>query len=479
MPSIPQSLLLLYTLAQAAFATNQTELNACLALNALTKHSLNTAVYFVPYTTDSLHWVTSSTQASTCVYLPASPEDLAAGVKLIGEQRVRFAISCSGHAMNPGFSSTPGIHISMHRFQNVSISTDRSYVDIGGGISWADVYSKLDGTGLSVVGGRVPGPGIGGFKITGGGGYSWKTNRYGLTGDTLILAKLVLPNGTLTTASDTVNPDLFWAIRGGGNRFGVLYSLRLQAIPQSSVVYGGVKLLTGDEIAPLLNATHNFANTNQDLHAQILPTVNYIEGEPSALLIALYDDDPGDINPFASFNASFNKQSFSSFVGSIPSLLQSGHRGSFNTVNFQSLSMPVLEQIKNQSRYWGQQMLAHSGSFVSLELEAFAPYAQFAKDAAWPHTTNSLPLNIYYSWDDAQQDDFWHSALKETARVLAETAKADGQELNGLNLYPNYAIAGTPAKLMYTEPNLIRLRQLQKVYDPNGVMLLTTFFDFE
>lgn len=130
--------------------------------------------------------------------------------------------------------------------------------------------------------------------MTGGGGFSWKTNRYGLTSDTMLQGELVLPNGTLAVVSDSINPDLFWAIRGGGNRFGVLYNIRLRAVPQEPIVYGGAKIYSGDEIPALLDATYDFAATNQDVSLQILPTTNYLLGQPLAILIALCDRDPGN-----------------------------------------------------------------------------------------------------------------------------------------------------------------------------------------
>lgn len=89
----------------------------------------------------------------------------------IGRYRAPFAVYSAGHASNKGFSSTTGVHIALKRMNQVSLSTDKSTVEIGTGNGWADVYDKLDGTGVNVVGGRVKGPGVGGFTL--GGGYSW------------------------------------------------------------------------------------------------------------------------------------------------------------------------------------------------------------------------------------------------------------------------------------------------------------------
>lgn len=105
------------------------------------------------------------------------------------------------------------------------------------------------------MGGRVTGVGVGGF-ITGGGGFSWKTNQYGLTVDTLLQADMVLPNGDLVTTSATSYPDLFFAIKGGGNQFGIIYNFRLTTNPQSDTVYGGLRTYTSDQLPALITAVN-------------------------------------------------------------------------------------------------------------------------------------------------------------------------------------------------------------------------------
>lgn len=86
--------------------------------------------------------------------------------------------------------------------------------------------------------------GVGGL-ILGGGGYSWKTNQYGLTIDTLIQAKVILPNGDDIVVSSSSHPGLLFALKGGGNQFGIVYSFRLLTVPQGSQVYGGLRTYVG------------------------------------------------------------------------------------------------------------------------------------------------------------------------------------------------------------------------------------------
>ncbi|KAK7710735.1 hypothetical protein SLS64_005639 [Diaporthe eres] len=86
----------------------------------------------------------------------------ATGIQMtaIGNHGAPFALYSAGHASNKGFSSTTGVHIAMKRMNQVVLSADKSTVEIGTGNGWADVYGKLDGTGVNVVGGRVKGPGV-------------------------------------------------------------------------------------------------------------------------------------------------------------------------------------------------------------------------------------------------------------------------------------------------------------------------------
>jgi FAD/FMN-containing dehydrogenase len=82
--------------------------------------------------------------------------------------RTPFAVKGGGHATNPGFSSTTGVQIAMTRFNQVVIDKTASLVEVGAGLIWDDVYKKLDGTGLNVVGGSVSGVGVAGFTLGGG-----------------------------------------------------------------------------------------------------------------------------------------------------------------------------------------------------------------------------------------------------------------------------------------------------------------------
>jgi len=248
---------LLFSIVTFAYAASQpvkrsNVTDACFSLKTLYEDE----VHFLlapQYTSTELRYMSNTVQSPACMFVPSAPQHLSIALELIGMNRVPFAVSSGRHASNIGFSSTTGVQIDLKGFQNVTLSADQSYVDIGSGNIWDNVYAALKGTGVNVVGGRVTGVGVGGF-IAGGCGYSWKTNQYGLTCDTLLQADMVLPNGTLVTATAESTPDLFWAIKGGGNRFGIVYNWRLKTNPQSQV-YGGLRTYTEDQLEYIANAT--------------------------------------------------------------------------------------------------------------------------------------------------------------------------------------------------------------------------------
>ena len=112
-----------------------------------------------------------------CSIEPGAPDDVALIVNLlplpvqlqqIFRARVPFAVKGGGHATNPGFSSTPGVHISMTRFNDIVISKDSRTVEIGAGLTRTDVYRYLIPKGLSVVGGRIDGVGVAGLTFSEG-----------------------------------------------------------------------------------------------------------------------------------------------------------------------------------------------------------------------------------------------------------------------------------------------------------------------
>ncbi|KAI4251236.1 MAG: hypothetical protein L6R42_008459, partial [Xanthoria sp. 1 TBL-2021] len=112
------------------------------------------------------------------------------------------------------------ILIDLQKLNQIQISQDKKVASLGPGGRWGDVLAALDPYDVSVIGGRIPQVGVAGVIL--GGGLFHFSGEYGLAGDNVKNFEIVLSDGTVTTANADRNPDLFWALKGGGANFGTV-----------------------------------------------------------------------------------------------------------------------------------------------------------------------------------------------------------------------------------------------------------------
>ncbi|KAJ4388552.1 hypothetical protein N0V93_006010 [Gnomoniopsis smithogilvyi] len=347
---------------------------------------------------------------------------------------------------------------------------------------YTDVYEKLDGSGVNVVGGRTAGPGVGGFTL--GGGYSWKTNQFGLTSDTVKLYNIVLTNGTITTASADTNPDLFWALQGGLNKFGVVTSAEFNTHTQPDQIYGGIIIYSTDYNDQIIAATQKFSEVNTDPKAQLITTLNTTPLGSLTFVIYFYDGpDPGNVfSMFDGIESTINlvsTQTFSSFVSLVDSNIQTSPRGSFNTMPTTKLSAGFLAAVANQSQALSNVASNYSGILLSYDVEPFLNYGQYARSSAFPHADSAVPLNLYYSWIGEDNDEFWLSTMQSNVDQLKQVAISEGIFNETAPLYPNYSPSTATLDQLYSSAGAARLREIRSAYDPGLVGDLAGGFSFK
>lgn len=120
--------------------------------------------------------------------------------------------------------------IDLRGLDSIEVNTQQSSVSVGVGATWDVVYSTLESYGLSALGGRVAGVGVGGLIL--GGGISFFGPRYGWACNQVASYEIVLANGSIVEASERHNADLWWGLRGGSNNFGVVTRVTLAAFEQ-------------------------------------------------------------------------------------------------------------------------------------------------------------------------------------------------------------------------------------------------------
>ena len=173
------------------------------------------------------------------VLRPESVGDVQAGVRFAARSGLLLSVRGGGHGF-PGLGTNDGgVVIDLSKLADVEIiDKERHLVRIGGGATWGQVAPALAPHGLAISSGDTKSVGVGGLTLTGGIG--WKVRKYGLALDNVVAAEVVTANGEVVPASAGENPELFWAIRGGGGNFGIAASLEYTLHQVGPMITGGL-----------------------------------------------------------------------------------------------------------------------------------------------------------------------------------------------------------------------------------------------
>lgn len=248
---------------------------------------------------------TCSALKPSCIIFPRTAGEVAAVMRVLGANDERFAVKSGGHSPNHHFASVDGGPlISTQRLDHVLLDPDTGIVDVGPGNRLDDVARKLHGTGWTFVGGRIGNTGVGGLVL--GGGLSYMSAQYGWSASSVIEFEVVLANGTVVRATGETHPDLFVALRGGGNNFGVVTNYRLQARRQGDVYAGNLVFARKPELdRRLLRAVRDFTEHNTDDRAAVIVTAERtnVDLVDSWILFLFYDGPEVPEGTFANFTS--------------------------------------------------------------------------------------------------------------------------------------------------------------------------------
>ncbi|KAL8991966.1 MAG: hypothetical protein Q9169_007492, partial [Polycauliona sp. 2 TL-2023] len=205
------------------------------------KSSLKSSELLLPdcdaYRLKIKRWADSCEKKAGAILLASSCDDIATTLLFVRSHGIDFAVCGGGHSTSGASSSSGGLVIDLSSMRSVRVDPSAKTITAEGGCLWADVDAAAAQHRLATVGGTINHTGIGGLTL--GGGYGWLSGQYGLVIDNLLSTDMVLADGRKVTASPTENDDLFWAVRGAGQSFGVATSFTYRAFEQSSLVFAG------------------------------------------------------------------------------------------------------------------------------------------------------------------------------------------------------------------------------------------------
>ena len=165
-----------------------------------------------------------------------SERDVAAAIEYARREELRIAIRCGGHNGGGLGSVDDGIVIDLSEMKGITVDAAARTVRVQGGALASELDAATHEHGLAVPVGIIGTTGVGGLTLGGGTGHL--TRAAGLTIDHLIAATVVLADGSIVETDAEREPDLFWAIRGGGGNFGVVTSFSFTCVPVANVVAG-------------------------------------------------------------------------------------------------------------------------------------------------------------------------------------------------------------------------------------------------
>lgn len=187
-------------------------------------------------------------------------------------QDCHFAIKGQGHAPSKEFANIDhGITVDLSGLDSVTVNLDASIASVGTGARWLDVYTLLDPLNKTVAGGRNGAVGVGGLTI--GGGISYFSPQVGFTCDTVASFEVVLASGEIVNANNTSHSDLFRALKGGLNNFGVVTRIDFRTLPINEILGGNV-VNDVEYRGEVFNAFAAIANAKEyDVHASIVTSL--------------------------------------------------------------------------------------------------------------------------------------------------------------------------------------------------------------
>lgn len=185
-------------------------------------------------------------------------EDVVAALAFARAHGLPVAVRAGGHSVAGLSLCDDGLVLDVRRIADVGVDPIRRIARIGGGAVWADVDRATQTHGLATTGGRVSTTGVAGLTL--GGGSGWLERKHGLACDNLLAAELVTWDGRIVRASAEENPELLWALRGGGGSFGVVTALELALHPVGPEVFGGVALFDAARAGEVLRTFRDVMN---------------------------------------------------------------------------------------------------------------------------------------------------------------------------------------------------------------------------
>ena len=215
----------------------------------------------------------------------ADDADIVASVRFAREHELVAAVRGGGHNVAGTAVCDDGLVIDLSLMKAIEVDATQRTARALGGVLWGELDQATQAFGLAVPGGTDSEVGIAGLTL--GGGNGWLMGLYGATCDNLLAANVITADGQSVSTSAQDNPDLFWALRGGGGNFGIVTSFCYRLHPVGPAVIGGAILYAYRDALKVLRNFRDFARSAPD-PLTVYACFIYDSGQPVVAIAACY-----------------------------------------------------------------------------------------------------------------------------------------------------------------------------------------------
>jgi FAD/FMN-containing dehydrogenase len=398
--------------------------------------------------------------------------DVMRGIAIARQRGIPLAVRGGGHNIAGSALCDDGLVLDLSQMRTVHVDPDRRRARVSGGAILGDFDHEAQAFGLATPLGINSTTGVAGLTL--GGGFGWLSRKYGLSVDNLVSADVITADGRRVVASSDSEPDLFWALRGGGGNFGVVTEFEFALHPVGPEVHAGLvvypfeqaqEVLTRyrDSIAGLSDEQSVWVVLRKAPPLPFLPPA--MHGKP-VVVIAAFCTGGEQIGEATFALARSYGQACGEHLGVMPyeqwqqafdPLLTPGARNYWKSHNLAALSDDAIRILID---YIGAMPGEHSEIFLGL---LGGQASRQPKDAtAYPHRDALWALNVHGRWTEPQDDERCIGWARDFYKACAPYAAG--------SVYVNFLTQDESNRIREAYGgNYQRLLEIKRRYDPENL----------
>jgi FAD/FMN-containing dehydrogenase len=399
---------------------------------------------------------------------PAGAADVAAAVSYAREQNLPLAIKGGGHSAAGSSVCDDGLMLDLSTMKGIQIDPARRIARAEAGMTWADFDAATQAFGLATTGGVVSSTGIAGLTL--GGGIGWLSRAHGLSCDNLLSVDIVTADAQLRRANRDENPDLFWAVRGGGGNFGVVTSFEFQLHQVGPTVLAGLLVWPRSMAHDVLRGFREFTWGVPENASAYAGLGTSPDGDPIVVVIGFHNGptEAGEalfaplrrLGPPAA--DMLQPMPYVDAQKMLDALNPPGNRIYWKSSILRDIDDEVLDTIVDQS-----EVIPSPFSVALIEFYGGATNRVGPQDTAYPLRDATYSVNAVAGWTDPAQD----TANIAWARDMWNAV----QPFSPGSVYVNFLGVGDSGEDRVRAaygPNYSRLARIKASYDPTNLFHL-------